>query len=378
MSFDFAVNGDGASTTNNDDDTEKSPDFDSNEVGDLYLTSGDWKRTLKVILDALDLEEIKIYHDDTLEDLGRLLEENSDAHPQQKLHLVANLFKSTAGKMQRDNDHSIGLQQGKAPESHEEANGDFSYALHSVELPTINWAGLTDEEADNLEEMGIEADDLGFDTTYGGPKLLAVAGKRLPIAVEDGGEIEEAIEILQALPNEPSRYTEDDFQESSDPSVFGEVTTDGGESAEGNDDGVYNLAAFPEKVVDVTVSDLRGDGPSEHNLMNITSARTLRTMLAKEQSQDNPRKSAVKRLEERINAVSGGEDDGEADDQEVEEAVEAVEDESDRESSSDGMTLEEARQMYAFSDMEANAVEFRFKKGKADSIEEAAQQVADL
>jgi len=221
MSFDFAVETTEVSTTTTDD-TEETPEFVSSEVPEIYLSLGDWKTLLGEMLEALDFEALKIYSDDTLEDASRLLGEYSEAHPMQQLHMVASLAKSTAGKMQRDTDHGIGLSDGKAPESHYEES--FSYALYYSDLPSINWDDLDGGERENLEEMGIDPSEVGFDTTYGGPKLLVIDSQRLPIAVEEGNEVTEALETLQQVPDEPSHWAEEGFVESSHPEVFGEET----------------------------------------------------------------------------------------------------------------------------------------------------------
>jgi len=331
MSFDFAVNDSSTETVNNDSDDvseEISTEFENNEVADLYLSIGDWKGTVGKILKALEMEQLKIYSDDTLEDVGRLLGEYTEAHPMQKLHMVASLAKATAGKMQRENDHGIGLQKGKAPEEHFEES--VSYALFFSDLPAIEWESLDGGERENLEEMGIDPSSLGFDTTFGGPKLLVVGGERLPIVVEEGNEVMEAVNILQGLPGEPSAYTEDGFRESSDGSVFGE-SEDSTETESTENGGEVNLAANPERVKEVNVGDIKAE------VTGIDSLRTIQTMLRVESDSESPRSSAIKRLKERRNALQNGsqnegsdaEGDEEADDDKVAEAVDSVEEDTE-------------------------------------------------
>lgn len=368
MSFDFAVETTEAQTQNTED-AEETPDFTSSEVPEIYLSVGDWKAVLGEMLEALDLEALKIYSDDTLEDASRLLGEYSEAHPQQKLHMVASLAKSTAGKMQRDTDHSIGLSSGKVPEEHFEDS--FSYALYYNDLPSISWDDLDGGERESLEEMGIDPSEVGFDTTYGGPKLLVIDGQRLPIAVEEGNEVIEALEILQMVPDEPSHWTEEGFVESSHPEVFGDgdsdkVAEEDNEEVEKVDTDEVNLAANPEAIKSFNVGEIRS------GVTDITNLRAIQTMLRVESDSENPRSSAIQRLKERRNALQR---DGEADeadtedaedasDEEVDEAVESVEEDSDEEVN--------------LSDSEMNLASTLIETGKADDLEDAAEQIRSL
>ena len=373
MSFDFAVN-DSSSTVpaNNHEAVEVvNPDFESNEVADIYLTSGDYKATLGKMLEALDLDALKIYSDDTLEDVSRLLGEYSDAHPMQKLHMVASLFKSTAGKMQRDNDHSIGLEDGKAPD--EDYNEGFSYAFHNTDLSSITWEDLDGGERESLEEMGIDPSELGFDSNYGGPKILAINGERLPIAVEDGNEVMEALDILQQVPDEPSAWTEDGLRESSDPSVFGDVDTDkvaaGGSS--GGDEGV-DYINNPDRIGEVGANQLRS---GEGSVREINSLRTIQTLLARE-SDGKARSTVMKALKERRSTLQN--DSGDGADTETDEAASDSDDSESVENVENGTepSLKEVVEVYDLTDFEKSGVEYRVESGKADSYREAAEQLA--
>lgn len=385
--FDFSMTDSTSTDTETTTETEEvSPDFRSNETGDLYLSAGDWKATTGSVLPAVplpdnhdfntdddgNLKPLKVVSDDTLEDVMPLLQKYDSAHPMQRLHLVATLLKSTAGKLQRDNSHPIGLNDGKAPESHDEVQSDVSYALFSNDLPTITWESLDGGERERLEELGLDPSMLGFDTTFGGPKILSINGERLPIVVEEGTEVEDALEILQQLPNEPSGYTEDGFRDSSDPSVFGDTDADTEKGGSGPDE-VFNLAANPERVTEVNVSDLRGQGPDEFNVSKITSLRTIQTMLRVESDSEKSRKGAMERLKQRRNALQNGDDgdDAEAEDEssndEGSEAVEGV----------DQDALDQVQATYGFTDFQMNAVQHRVKAGKNDSVEEAAMAVSE-
>lgn len=370
--FDFAVSTDSSNASTNDDDTEASPDFEANETADLYLSFGDWQNVLGAMLDALDLEALKVYSDDTLEDAPRLLGEHSEAHPQQHLHMVATLAKSTAGKLQLENDHAIGLSDGKAPASHDEVQQDFSYALFANGLPTITSEGLDGGEREALEQMGVDPSELGFDPAFGGPKLLRIDDERLPVAVEDGDEVTRSLELLNEIPNEPSAYTEDGFRPSSDPSVFdGSDDTDKGELTyqdvtDDDNPSSLKLAREPSKVNEVNVSDLRGQGAPELSVSNIDSLRTINTMIKHEQQGDT-RKGAMQRLKERRNALQGDDsDDSDDEDADVEDVEEQNTDDNDEDDESNEAGL---------SDADKQLISALLNSGEAESFEEAKQMV---
>lgn len=338
MSFDFAVT-DSTSTDNdqnNDDENEVEFDFEHNETGELYMAAKEAEWTLRMMLNVMDFDPLKVTSNDTLEDLSRLLGEYTSKHPMQKLHLVYRLFKNTAGKEQSGNDHAIGFTDGKAPTEHPEDRPSF--ALFSVDLPTITWEFITDEEVENLEEMGVDVESLSFDTTSDRPKFLVVNDQRLPLAVEEGDEVMLAAKTLQGLPNEPSKWTEDGFVESSDPSVFGDAS-ESGDSTEkaaedtGNDASKYpsfSLAEEPERVSEVQVEALRGQNgsPVELHLSKISSKRTMQNILKAEQD-GKARKSALSRIKERLNALDGSSDEEATDDEEADNVEEAEESEVD-------------------------------------------------
>ena len=361
MSFDFAVTDDSSNVAESTeaDEADVSPDYEANETADLYLSSGDYKSVEGAILEGLGKEPLKIQSDDTLQDAGRLLTKYEDAHPQQKLHMVAALFKSTVGKMQRDNnDHGIGLKNGKAPEEHFESS--VSYALHFSDLPTITFDDLDGGERENLEEMGVNPSELGFDPSHKGPKLLSIDGERLPIAVEDGSEVIEALELLQKVPDEPSSYGEDGLQESSDPSVFSNTeesdnpssgtSTSNSSNNNSSNKATFNgsiLAEVPEHVGEFTCEEIK------NQVSDITSQRTLMRILSAEQQGQN--RSVTKRIEQRKRAVEGSEDEDEveADDDDDEESIDLTESE---------MTL-------------ASTL---IDTGKAEDLPDAAQQIRSL
>jgi hypothetical protein len=372
MSFDFAVDdltsGNDADNDQNDD-TEDFP-FEHNETGELYMAAKEAEWTLRMMLKQMELDRLKIQGDDTLEDISRLLGDYTKKHPMQKLHMVYALFKSTAGKAQQDNDHSIGFNSGKAPESHPD---NPSFALFSKDLPSITWEFITDEEVENLEEMGVEVDTLSFDTTSDRPKILSVNGQRLPIAVEEGDEVLTAAETLSELPNEPSRYTEDGFVESSDPSVFGDTDTSDGASETktkvDDENGAskypsFSLAEEPTRVSEVQVEALRGQNgsPEALHLSKITSSRTMKRILQAEKEGKN-RKSAVSRIEERLSALDGSDDEEATDDEEADNV------EGSEEVEVDNSPLSEA-QLNLIDTLIDNGIEADFESAKARVVGE--------
>jgi hypothetical protein len=381
----FAFAADDSTDAENDAEDAVTVPYEENETGDLYLSSVNWEQVTFAIMKSEGYEALKVQSEDTLADWGRLNEKYEDRHPTQRLHLLAVLFKSEAGKRQGEmNDHSAGLTDSKAPESHDEVAGDrTSYALYASDLEAIDWSGLTDEETEMLEEGDIDADRLGFDTTFDGPKLLKVFGERLPIAVEEVGDMQKAVDILQDLPAEPSYYDEDDgLVESSDTSVFtGSSEPDTTESVEDDSDDEatedndskypdFNLAENPERVNEVQVKALRGHNgsPERLHVSNIDSRRTMQTMCNAEADADNTRKGAMKRLKERRSALQGD------DDEETEETEETdADDDTDEELNADKLA-----QQFGFGDIEKQAMQYRVENDDAEDLEEAAKQVADI
>jgi hypothetical protein len=357
MSFNFAVNDSSTEAeTNDDSDEERTFDFESNQTGDFYLSIGDWKATVGAILEEMGEDKLKITGDDGLEDLGRLLGKYDSKSPMQQLHMVASLAKSTFGKRQANkNSHSAGLQNGKAPESHPEKWD--SYALFSKDLPTIEWGDLDGGERESLEAMGINPSTLGFDTTFGGPKIPVLGGRRLPIVLEEGDDLmEDCVDLLKQGPEEPSYFNDEEGG-----------LVEGSEEVEESDDSdseeVIDLAANPERVGEVSVTALRS---GDRSVTHITNLRTIQTMLRVEKEGKN-RSSAVQRLEERRNALQGGNDE----EDEADEADADTEEEDDDNEEVD--SVEETDEK--LSDAEKSLVAALLNSGDADNFEEAKQMV---
>jgi hypothetical protein len=375
----FAFADDDSTDAETPADDAEDVSFIENETGDLYLLSVNWEQATFAVMKSEGYEALKVQSEDTLADWDRLSEKYEDRHPTQRLHLLAVLFKSEAGKRQgSENDHAAGLIDSKAPESHDEVAGEdrHSYALYASDLEAVDWSGLSDREEEMLEEGDIDAEGLGFDTTFDGPKLLEVNGERLPIAVEEAGDMEDAVDTLQGLPAEPSYYDEDDgLVESSDTSTFSgdsepetteAVEDDSDDEATEDSDSKYpdfDLAEHPERVNEVQVKALRGHNgsPERLHVSNIESRRTMQTMCNAEADADNTRKGAMKRLKERRSALKGDDEEADADD------------EADEEYDADKLA-----EQFDFGDIEKDAMEYRVREDKAEDLKEAARQVADI
>lgn len=374
MSFDFALEDTTSGNddeNNSDDDTKVEIPFEHNETGELYMAAKEAEWTLRMMIDQMGLDPLKMKSDDTLEELSEKLGGYASKHPMQKLHLVYRLFKNSAGKKQGENDHAIGFEDGKAPTEHPENRPSF--ALFSRDLPSLTWEFITDEEAENLEEMGVEVGTLSFDTTADKPKMLVIDGQRLPIAVEEGDEVMLAAKTLQGLPSEPSKWTEDDgFVESSDPSVFGEAAKAAAESTDDDDEEAddtskypdFSLAEEPERVCEVQVEALRGKNgsPEALHVSNITSKRTMQQIKRAEEN-GKARKSALERINEKLQSLDGS-DDEEA---EAEESGDSVE-ESEK-PPVDNTPLSEA-QLNLIDTLIDNGIESDFASAKARVVGE--------
>jgi hypothetical protein len=366
-----------------------------NETADIYISLGDAVNTAAKPLKAMpvpdgaeytedgSLTELKIYKDDDLEDVERLLDKYEDAEPQQKLHMVLALAKSTFGDRTANlNDHGIGLNNDGEPN----VDGSRpSYADHYRNLEAINWQGLNEPERNLLEDIVVDVSNIGFDPKQRGPKLLVAGGKRLPVLATEGGEHEEALSVLAALPESPSYHEdlEEDLVESSDPSVFddeADVSSDkGGGSIEDTDmsieddgeDPLQNdlqLASNPERITEASTTQLKS---GVNNLTNITNSRVLMKMKSHEQNNEN-RSTVVDRLEQRINAE--GNYGGDEEDSDDSEAVSEADSEADSEEVE--VTIEDINEMFDFNEIEQDALSHKVNNGM--SPKDAAKQIADL
>lgn len=283
---------------------------------------------------------------------------------QQTLSLLWLLFTSTFGKRQRDLNEGYGMgwdTSGDGPPvvyDNDEVEHVPYLDVYS-DLPAFDHYTLDAEEIEELESEGLDMNDFGFDGSVEGPQLPLINGERLPVLFNDGDEVERFINLVNTIGFDEVTYCPEGGELQGTPSLGPdndsvENMTDG--DSDSNEE-VYKLAYNPEQVTEVTVNDLKGQGPEEHNVSNINSEQTLKTMLKVEKGNGN-RSTAISRIESKLDTVQE-----DASQDEVEEAVEDTE-------------LSDIQETYGFSDMEIDAVQFRVETGKAEDYQEAASQIA--
>lgn len=326
------LNDDSTDSENNDDNDNEYPVEEmGNETAELYITAGSWAKVLKEIRTAENISWPSMVNNPDMDDYPELREKHENKDMTSRLTVLAVCFKGEIGNETREeNDHPIGLNNGFAPVSHQRySHNDGSYALAHIDLPNINWEGLTDEEKEYFESNKVDLDNLGIDMDFEGPKLLKVNGERLPLGFNDD-DLEKAEQILGALPEEPSAYTEDGFQESSDPSVFGEESD--------SKDDEPKAVEVPENGFDPRGLHIKDE--LEPNLTSVDDLDALREMFNIEKRHDD-RKTAKAAINRRIRAVKPDKDEiqegesryaqnnTEASQNDVKKTVEEVEEERD-------------------------------------------------
>jgi len=220
-----------------DDAGDVTPDYEANETTDYYLAFGDTKAATDTIAEdsGITLPNVNTYEND-LSDLPRLLGEHSEAHPQAKLWLAYALAKSSFGDRQASENPKMlgaGLDTSGDSEAYpkplpnDPEAEQFRYADVYRSLPTIETEGLKPGEREKFAEMDVEPDTLGFREEEG-PHIPVIGGERLPIAAASDEDVQDAIDLLTELPDEPS--TADPIEGDSDE---GDDTSD----ASGDDDG---------------------------------------------------------------------------------------------------------------------------------------------
>jgi hypothetical protein len=356
------------SSSNNDDTSESSDSetathisesdrFEANEVGDLYIAGGDWRSPVgKITVEIADFERPSVAWEDDLSDFERKVEGNN-YNDQQKLYLLAALFKGTVGAMQSElnEGYGNGLDNDFDPPKPYDNDRKDHYGDLGRGLEAIEWAGLTEAERTKFEEEGYDPSDFGFDREFDGPKIPVINGERLPIIVSEGDELQRACELIDMidfdnltycvedgdLQNEPTEVLTVPEGDTDETSVTVEVEDDN----EVSDD--LDLAANPERINDVNVNDIK--------VGNIDSLRTIQTMLRVESDSDNTRSTAMKKLKGRRKTLKS--DDDPEDDEDTD-----LEAETDEE----------------VSDSEMNLISALLDNDEADSFEEAKATVLGL
>lgn len=278
--FNIDTSGQSSDESSNDqsddgDDGGFAEEYAPNETADLYLSFGDWKRTISQIIEATDGLEVPTFSpgSHSLEEADDLMAAVNDHHPMVALWAVSAVGKADLGERQaNENSHGIGLDtsEGVAPRK-----GYYADVFRS--LPTIETAGLEAGEKQEFHDNGVDPEALGFNPKAQGPMLPVVDGERVPIAVDSIEDVLDALDLLSGLPSEPSTFDADEDTSEVNPSNH-------------------------------TVSELRDV------LQNVDSVDTLNDILEAEES-GKDRTTAKEAIESRISSVEGS---TESDDSEVE------------------------------------------------------------
>lgn len=361
--FDFDPSGIANDQNNSDDDQNDEPEYPANETSDLYLTVGvNGERVAFEILKAEGFtkdDKLKITSEDDLSDAVEYLNQYSDAHWSQKLHMVWTLAKYTIGELQAKQNHfGIGLEGGYEPE-----DPDYpSYAKQHSDLPAIKKESLTDGEVERLEEGDIDVSELDFADGEDRPRFPVVNGERLPLVPGEEG-FEGLLQRMAEIPNEPSHVPEEgEFVESSDPDVL--------TNPEG-DDSVTETPMYSEEVQNLPMI------PSEETALEVKRNATvyetvneINLAIGDERSHNN-RTSVIDRLEQRRRGIVGG-DVNESDSDES--ATESNDSDDDGD-----YTVEQIEEMLdvEFNNVERDAFSFRVDDKGQNPIE-VAKDIASV
>jgi hypothetical protein len=341
-----------AETTTNDDSDEVTR-FKANESSDGYALFADSQSITEgisttVLNNAPIYEVFDLEWGQDLEDYPDIVE-GVDATKQQKLSLVHNLAKSTFGDRQSNlnSGYGMGWDTDKTPPKVYQNKNKVHYLRVFMDLPSFDHETLDGGEVAELEAEGLDMDDFGFNRSVIGPYLPKINGERVPILVEDGDEVMEALEMLDSIDWDKVTYCEENGTLQGTPSLGpseSDSDNEGGgddlmegidmqdedeggeeETSYGKTDEVFNLAENPERVNEVRVSDLKGQGPDEFNVTNISNQRTLQ-LLIRHESEGNTRKGAMDRLKERRDAIKRQHQSEDNEDTEEEESEEEFSD----------------------------------------------------
>lgn len=337
-----------SSTETTTEDSEEITRFVPNEVIEGYILGGEWARVLEEIREIHDFERPSVSWGDNLRDYEAKVEEN-DYNDQQKLQLLGMLFKGTLGAKQSEENEGYGPgwnNDENPPKPYDNENTHYADVFRH--LPAWEWEGLDGGEREVFESEGIDPSELGFDRTNEGPKLPVINGERVPIAVTEGDELQKALKMINTIDFDNLTYCEENGTLQNEPTMGSDGDTDKVPEKD-TDDEVFNLAENPERVGEVNVTDLRGQGPEELSVANIDSLRTITTVLRAEKEGKN-RSSAVSRIGERRNALMGN-------------------DEEETTESEDEDSLSEA---------EKDLMNTLLETGRAENIEEAKEKIRSL
>lgn len=344
-----------SSTTTTTEDT--SIPHESNETAEgyaLFANSASLVEAMSMKVFGNDPVYSHIEWGDDLEDYQRITEE-TDLNGQQKLDLLHKLTKATFGGRQSEMNEGYGMgwdTDETPPKVYDNDEVDHVPYLdvHS-ELPSFDHETLDAGEIEQLESEGLDMDDFGFDRSVEGPQLPKINGERVPILFEEGGEVTKMLKMLDSIDLEEVTYCPENGSLQGTPSLSGDDDEDTGKAAETTTD--VNLAANPEAIKEFNVNEIRTE------VTGITNLRAVQTMLRVESDSTSPRSSVIKRLKERRNAIQSS-------------------DEDDEEVATDGGSEEEDDEEISLSDSEMNLASTLIEAGKADDLEDAAEQIRSL
>lgn len=336
MSIDLRAAIEAESETNTEATTTEEPEESEiphrpNEVTDGYALMSDVSAFVEdVSMELMGNDPVwgLIEWEDGIEDYAEIVTE--DLSPMQKLDLIYKLLKSTFGEMQSELNEGYGMgwdTSGEGPPSvydNEEVEHVPYLDVHS-DLEAFASTTLDPGEVEQFEAEGFDMDDYGFDDSIEGPQLPVLQGERVPVVVKDNDEVVDLLKAINQIDfDELTHYPEGGPLQGT-PTLNPEGSN--GDKGEGSTNEVdtdeVSLASNPEAVKSFNVNDIRS------RVTDIDSLRTINTMIRAEEESDNPRSSALDRLEERRSAIQSDEADtengNEASQDEVEESVENVE-----------------------------------------------------
>ena len=337
--------------------------FEANESADGYAAFGDSasiaKAISKTVLDNGEFyKTFDLEWGQDLEDYPDMVEEADDPSPQEKLALVHHLAKGSFGDRQSNlnSGYGMGWDSSKTPPKVYENKNKVHYLRVNNDLPTFDTETLSGEEVAELENEGLDMENYGFDRSVIGPYLPKINGERVPILVENGDEVMKALEMLDSIDWDELTYCEEDGDLQGTPSL-GSSESDSDDSDE-----VFNLAENPERVNEVNVTHLRGQGPEEFNVSNIDNRRTIQ-LLIRYESEGKTRKGAMERLKQRRSALKGDDD--------------ADEEPSPETTSNDNEVVADGGDDYEWSEADKELMTTLIQSGQAEGIPEAKEIIKD-
>lgn len=277
----FGNDSNNTATPSGSSDSADSPGVVANETSDWYIGIGHTKAVATAFVKA---------HPDL--DTSWSGKSDAELHPQVRWTKALHEVKKPLGARQKD-ENPFGINFGR----------DEGYAAEfGNELPTIETeevdpgllAALKAQEGNTDDWEEGDTDDLGL----GLPLLLPVIdGMPLPVLVENEGHLEEALRLLEQVPEEPP------VAEVSEPE---QTPLEAAAEALGVDPAALDadLESYPTPG-EMSVDEIRD------LITDLHDPTVVRTMLEVEEAMDG-RKTAIKALRGRLNRLEEQANDGEA------------------------------------------------------------------